>query len=281
MPVQTTKTGYMSFPDGGKVSVKTSGGSWYDVGALNSAVNFTLNFTENQVTTANAATTDKQIRDMLIDGSFTLVNLEPDAIQKMGGGMFEVVQTTGTTVNDADITDQTIDGFTEGTPVDLRPIITADDELLRFSATPSITSVSASSAGSLTENDDYFIIKDSTSPSGYSISFITTGTATVGTDETITVDFGDNDPVAGETIYAGSTTELLSAYGLKIEHTDDNAEIDRSFEIYSTNPSSGGFQFNFKGANEEGLNEMPLTFQGDLDTSRASGRQLFSYYTKS
>lgn len=280
MPIQSTKTGYVSFPDGGKVSVKESGGSWYDVGAINSAVNFTLNFTENQINTANAGKTQKQIRDMLIDGSFTLINLEPDAIQKMGGGLLEIVTTAGTTVSDADITDQTIDGFTEGTPVALEPIITAESELLRFSEAPVITGVSADTSGSLSENDDYFIVKDSTSPSGYSISFITTGTATLGTDETITVDFGDNDPIAGSTIYGGASTEILTAYGLKIEHTDDDDEIDRSFEIYSANPTSGGFQFNFKGANEDGLNEMPITFQGDIDTDKATGRQLFSYYTK-
>jgi len=28
MPVQTTKTGYVAFPDGGKVSVRESGGTW-------------------------------------------------------------------------------------------------------------------------------------------------------------------------------------------------------------------------------------------------------------
>lgn len=280
MPVQTTKDGYISFPDGGKVSVKESGGSWYDVGAILSAVNFTLNFTENQVNTANAGKTAKQVTDMLIEGSFTLGNLEPDAIEKMGGGLLEIVTTAGSTVSDADITDQEIDGFTSGVAVPLEPIITEDSELLRFSADPVITEVSADSSGVLAEDDDYFIVKDSTAASGYSILFNTSGAAGVGTDETITVDFGDNDPIEGSTIYGGSSTELLTAYGLKIEHTNDDDEIDRSFEIYSANPTSGGFQFNFKGANEDGLNEMPLTFQGDIDTSRATGRQLFSYYTK-
>ena len=281
MPKQTTKTGYVAFPDGGKVSVKEPGGSWFDIGAINSAVNFTLNYTENRVVTANAGVLDRQVRDMLIDGSMTLINLEPEGIEKLGGDIFTRETTAGTTVSDADFTDQTIEGFTEDVPVALSPIVTSSGEEIKFSAAPVLTSVSASTAGTLAEDDDYFLVKDSTSNSGYSILFNTNGTATVGTGETITVDFGDNDPVASESIYAGTSTEVLTAYGLKIEHTDEDDTVDRSFEIYSANPTSGGFQFNFKGANEDGVEEMPLTFQGDIDTSKADGKQLFKYYTKS
>ena len=280
MPTQTTKTGYMSFPDGGKVSVD-DGSGYYDVGAINSAVNFALNWTENQVNTSNAGTTDKQVKNMLIEGGFTLSNLDPTAIQKMSGGLLELVNTAGTTVIGNGLTDQVIDGFTEGVPVTLEPIITADGELLRFSADPVLASVTASVAGVLTAGDDYLVIEDSTASSGYAILFNTAGTLAVGTGETITVDFDDNVPIEGSTIYGGSSTKLLAAYAIKIEHTDDEGIIDNSFEVFSANPSSGGFQFNFKGANEEGLNEMPLTFQGDLDTSRATGRQLFKSYTKS
>lgn len=275
MPVQTTKTGYVAFPDGGKVSVKESGGTWFDIGAINSPINFTLNYTENEVVTANAGKLAKQISDMLIEGSLTLINLEPEAIEKMGAGMFERVATAGTTVADADITDQVIDGYTAGVPVPLNPVITASGHSFRFSTTPVLTSVSGDVTGALTEGTHYLLVKDSTSSSGWSILF-----QTVGTTEEITVDFGDNDPLASETIYAGTSTLVLTAYALKVEHTDSDAEVDRSFEIYSAEPTSGGFQFNFKGANEDGVEEMPLTFQGKLDTSLTDGRQLFAYFTK-
>lgn len=279
MPNQTTKTGYVVFPDGGKVSVD-DGTGYYDIGAMNSAVTFTLNYTENQVTTANAGKLDRQVRDMVIDGAFTMINLEPDAIEKLGGGMFTTVDTTASSVADADITDQSIVGFTNKKPIALEPIITASTELLRFSTTPVLTSVTASTSGALAADDDYVVVVDSNSSSGYSILFITTGTATVGTSETITVDFGNNVPFAGTTLYAGTSTKVLTAYALKIEHTDSDSNIDRSFEIYSANPTSGGFQFNFKGANEDGVEEMPVTFQGAIDTTKTDGRQLFAYYTK-
>jgi hypothetical protein len=279
MPIQSTKTGYIAFPDGGKVSVD-DGTGWYDIGAINSAVNFTLNYTENQVNTANAGKLSKQIRDMLIDGSLTLINLEPDAIDKMGGGMFETVATAGTEVLDAAFTDQVFTGFTDMKPVPLEAVVTATSEPIRFSATPVLTSVDANLSGTLADGVDYYIIEDSNSASGYSIVLDTAGTATVATTETITIDFGDNTPLAGTTIYAGTSALVLSAYGLKVDHTDSDDDIDRSFEIYSANPTSGGFQFNFKGANEDGVEEMPITFQGDVDISRADGRQLFSYYIK-
>jgi len=275
MPVQTTKTGYVAFPDGGKVSVRESGGTWFDIGAINSPVNFTLNYTENEVVTANAGKLAKQISDMIIEGSMTLINLEPEAIEKLGGGMFERVTTAGTTVADADITDQVIDGYTEGVPVALNPVVTASGETLKFSTKPVLASVTGDVTGALSEGTHYFLVKDSTSSSGWSIIF-----QTVGTSEEITVDFDDNDPVEADTIYAGTSTLVLTAYGLKVEHTDSDGDIDRSFEIYSAEPTSGGFQFNFKGANEDGVEEMPLTFQGKLHTSLTDGRQLFAYYAK-
>ena len=278
MPVQTTKQGYIGFPDGGKVSVD-DGTGWHDIGAINSAVTFALNYSENQVATANSGKLAKQISDMLIDGALTLINLEPEAIDKLGGGMFEVVNTAAATVIGANITDQVIAGFEEKKPIEIKAIVTATGEPIRFSAAPVITGVEASESGEM-DATDYFIISDSTSASGYSIVISTTGSASVAESETVTIDFGDNDPLAGTTIYAGTSTQVLNAFGLKIEHTDDTAAIDRSFEIYSANPTSGGFQFNFKGANEDGVEEMPITFQGNVNLERADGRQLFSYYIK-
>lgn len=277
MPVQTTVTGNIYFPDGAKVQVKESGaGTYTDIGAINSPINCTLEYTENQINTANAGRTALQIRDMIINGSFTLINLNPEYIEKLSGGMMSHTATAGTTVVDADITDQSISGYTAGVTQDLVPVITATGVTLRFSDTPVITSVTGSTSGALSADDDYFIVADSNSVSGYTILFNGSGTNTPGTGETYTVDFGDNDPVASDTIYAGTSTSTLSAYALKFTHTDSDG-LDRELELFSVNPTSGGFQFNFKGANEDGLEEMPITFRGDLDTSRTDGQQLLAW----
>jgi len=273
MAPQTELTGHIYFPDGAKVQIKEAGGSYTDLGALNSAITLTLNWEDNVVNTSNAGILLRQIRNMTVDGSFTLINLDPDVWPKLGGGIFETVTTAGTTVTDANITDQVIATFTAGTVNELRPIITADSTVLKFSAAPVITSVSASTSGTLTANDDYTIVVAPQFTSGYGIVFNTAGTATVGAAETITIDFGDNDPVASTTLYAGTSTKELSAYAMKFTHTDD-AGLDREVELFSVDPNSGGLQLNFKGANEDGTEEMPISFTGKLDTSLTDGRQL-------
>ena len=81
---------------------------------------------------------------------------------------------------------------------------------------------------------------------------------------------------ASTTIYAGSSSSVLTAYALKIEHTDDNLK-KRTLDLFAVNPNSGGFQFNFKGVTSEGIEEMPLAFTARIDTSKTNGRQLFSW----
>ena len=283
MPVQTSKTGYIEFPDGARVSVKESGaGTWTDIGALNSAVNFTLNWTENQIVTANAGRTALQVRDMLIDGSFTMINLEPDAIEKLSGGLFTLTETAASAVSD--IADQTIAaGWGENTLYDLEMVSTAEGSI-KTTAQPTLTSVTLDPGDTdeaLTEDSDYFVVANPNSASGWSIQFITANIV-AGTPTTLAIGivYGSNTPVASTTITAGNSTKELEAYALKAEHYNSSDVVDRSFEIYSANPQSGGFQFNFKGANEDGLEEMPITFRGDLDTDRADGAQLFTYYVK-
>jgi len=74
MPTQTTKANLL-FPDGAKVSVKTTSDSVYvDLGAIEQDINTSLTYTENQITTANAGKTAKQIKDMKIEGSFNLID---------------------------------------------------------------------------------------------------------------------------------------------------------------------------------------------------------------
>jgi hypothetical protein len=94
----------------------------------------------------------------------------------------------------------------------------------------------------------------------------------------ITIVYNENTPVARTNLYAGTSTLKLTAYSIKFEHTD-SAGLVRGIEIFSANPKSGGFNFDFKGADEDGVEEMPLTFTGVVDTSLTDGRQLMNWYT--
>lgn len=275
MPAQTTKVSHIRYPDGAMVSVKASGESTYtDIGAISSSITNTVQYDENQVETANAGKLAKSLRNMTIAGGFTLINLNPDYISAMSGGLITKVATPGTEVTA--FTNQSMVGYVAGVPKNLLPIVTATGAAFKFNAAPVLTSITGSTSSVLTADDDYIVIADQGSPSGYSVIFNGSGTNTPGTGETYTIVFGANTPAASTTLYCGSSTATLDAYAMKITHTDGNGKT-RELELFSVDTNSGGFVFNFKGANEDGVEEMPLTYTARIDTSKTDGQQLFRY----
>ena len=285
MPVQTTQTSYIYFPDGAKVQLKPSGGAYADIGALNSDITATLQWDENQVETANAGKLAKQIRNMRIEGSFTLINLDPDGVINASGGLF--TKATVAASANSSIPNQIIAAnWDDNIKYELIAYNSgADDTKLKLTSKPTLTSVTLDAAGTpevLTEigagaGGDYMVVADASSYSGWSIIFNSAGMSTL-TPKTkaITIDWGTNTPVASTTLYAGSSTAVLTAYSMKITHTDSNNKI-RELELFSVDPSAGGFQFNFKGAASDGVEEMPLTFAAKLDTTLTDGRQLMAW----
>ena len=275
MPVQTSNTSYVYFPDGAKVEIKASGDvSYTDVGAIAQGVTAVLNYDENAVITGNAGELRRQIRNMTMQGEFTLINFDPDAIEKLGGGLFTKVTTTDSP--DTGVVDQTIASgdWAYNTPVNLVLTNAAGDNLVA-SAVPTLTSVTGGTDGALVNGTDYHLVSDENSPSGYSIMLVDSLTITTLT-QAIVINYASVTPVADTTIYAGDSTETLSAYAMKITHTDDNGKT-RSLELFSVDTNSGGFAFNFKGANEDGTEELPVAFKAKIDSTKTTGRQLFSW----
>jgi len=286
MPIQSSITSYIYMPDGAKVSVKESGaGSYTDLGAIENAVTATLQYDESQIETANAGKLAKRIKNMTIAGAFNLINIDPANLVRLGGGLF----TSSTTAASANTT----------APVQVIPVnwndnvkyeivmkeSSTDSTKLKLSTKPTLTSVTLDAAGTpevLAEigagaGGDYMVVADSDSYSGWSIIFNSAGMST-GTPKTkdITIDFGSNTPVAKTTVHCGSSGATLSAYAMKITHTDSNSKV-RELELYSVDANSGGFAFNFKGANEEGVESLPLSFTAKLDSTLTDGRQLFAF----
>ncbi len=280
MPVQTTKKNFL-FPDGCQVLVKESGASTYtDIGAINSQVANSITFDENQIETANAGTTDMQINNMKIEGSFTLINFDLEAIEKISGGVMSRTMTLAspTTL----IPDQIIEaGWDDNTLYDLIAHTSSTDNTeLKFSTKPILTSVTLDASGTpeiLTENNDYLLVQNSNSSSGWSISFISANMSS-GTPKTkaITIDWGENTPISSQTLNAGASTVVLKPMAFRFQHTDSNGKV-RKLDLYSVDPTSGFLQFNFKGANEDGLEELPVTYKAKIDSSRTSGQQLMSF----
>jgi hypothetical protein len=279
MPIQTTQTGYVKFKDGAKVEVKKAGGAYVDIGALGGDISLSLEYTENVVESANAGTLLKQIKQMKANGSFPLININPTNLEALGGGLFTQTNTAGSQILAAAFTDQAFTGFVANTKIPLVAIETATGLPIKFSAAPTITSVTGSGTGAsgvLAANDDYTVIVDASSASGYSMVLNTAGSATVAITETITIVYGNNTPVARTTLSAGNSTKVLTAYSIKFTHTDSASKI-RSLEIFSANTNSGGFVFNFGGANSDGVEEMPISFTGSIDTTLTDGAQLLAY----
>lgn len=273
MPVQTTKTQNVYYPDGCKVEVDTGSG-YFDLGATNSSVTNTLSWQENRVETANAGPLSVQIRQMQMEGSFTLVNLDPEGVEKLGGGMFTRVATSGT---ESSLDNQAIAaGWTDMGRNAMLFIDSVDATAYQASAAPTITSVTGATAGVLAADDDYFVIADTSASSGYSIQLNTNGTAGLVTTEIVTIVYTSVSAVSSEVVYMGKSTDILSAYSMRLTHTDDNSKV-RRLELFSVDTGAGGIAFNFKGSNEDGIEEMPISYIAKLDSSRTSGQQLAAW----
>jgi hypothetical protein len=279
MPIQTTIKGFIKYKDGAKVEILKSGGSWTDAGAIKGGIALTVDFTEDKQESGNAGVMRKQIKQMKLNGSFNLMNIDPTILEQMGGGLFTQINTAATPITTGSFTNQVFTGFVANTKIALLPIITATGKVMKFASAPVITSITGTgtgASGALAANNDYTVVVDTSAESGYSVVFNTSGTATVAITETITIVWGTNTPTARTTLTAGTSTKIITPYGLRFTHTD-SAGLLRQLTIFSVTTNSGGFVFGFGGADEDGLEEMPISFTGDIDTSLTNEAQLFSY----
>ena len=285
MPAQTTVKSYVYIPDGCKVQIKDSDDVAYtDLGVVMSAVTASLTWTEAKLEYANAEEEIK-IKDMIIDGAFTLGNLDPANIVKLSNGIITSSTTAGTEVSTVPV--QTIAaGWDDKIKYNLiMSTSSTDSTKLKMATVPALTSVvldaggadEALTAWSASASGDYTIVADSDSYSGWSIIFNSDSMAT-GTPKTktITITYAANTPVATTTLKAGVSSMTATAYSLKFTHTD-SASLVRQLELFSVYTKSGGIQFNFKPVSDAGIEDMPVTFQAKIDTTRTSGDQLMEW----
>lgn len=277
---QTTKTNKIFFPDGCKVSIQPGqSGAFIDVGAISTAVTATMNYDENKVETANAGNLNVQLKNITIGGDFTLINLDPEGVEALGAGLFERVTIAASA--ETDIADHVIaTGFTGKSAIPIEVVGDGSGNtgtVYALSAEPTIASVTGSTDGALTETDDFVVVVDANSRSGYSLVIDTDSVGVTTTAQTITIAFTTVTPIASETIYAGTSTQELTPYAMRVSHTTAAGVVDRQLDLYRVFANTGGFQFNFKGANEDGTEEMPLVFTAECETTLTDGRQLMGY----
>ena len=92
-----------------------------------------------------------------------------------------------------------------------------------------------------------------------------------------TIDYGTNTPLASTIMYAGNPSETISPFKLKFEVYSDAGVVEDSFEIFKNKCSAGAFAFSYKGIRDDGLDEMPISFVGKCDNTRAANRQLMAW----
>ena len=87
------------------------------------------------------------------------------------------------------------------------------------------------------------------------------------------------------TLSAGTSALEMTSYAMKITHYTTNtggtmSDPDRTLELFAVYSDSGAFNFAFKGANEDGVEEMAVSFTAQLDTSLTDGAQLLTWTAK-
>ena len=269
----------MRVNDGCRISVKAKGESSYtDIGVLKGSTSLKLQFTTAQEATANAGKTDLYIKDPSVEGSFTLKSINLDNISRMSSGLLNKIDTPATAV--MTIPDQTIAaGWTSGKKYELVAFASASSSVkLKLSAAPVLTSVKLDGTETLTEGDDYDIIEDADSVSGYAIVFTASEMTTQNPEtKTITIDWGTNTPVARTTYTVGTSVQVIDPFSMLVTHTD-SAGLVTGREIHRCYIQPGSLDFGFKGQDEEGYQEMAFSFIGVLDVTRADKDQLMSIY---
>lgn len=217
---------------------------------------------------------------MKMEGGFTLVNWDVEVIEKISGGIFSVT-TTAASPNAA-IPDQVIAaGWADNTIYNIVAQTSASDSsALKLSSQPIFTAVTLDLGGTpevLAEDTEYTVFADPNSSSGWSMSLIS-GAMSTGSPTTfaVTLEYDTNTPVASQTLNAGASTVILNPMEYRFKHTDENGKI-RQLDLHSVDPNSGFMSFNYKGANEDGLEEIPVTYMAKLDSTLTSGQQLMSF----
>lgn len=277
MPIQTTKKN-VRIADGCRISVKKSADeNFLDLGVVQGDYIATLQYDEENIEFANA-TPLKRKSNMRIEGSFTMGNLEGECLEKLSNGIVTRVATPGSEVPSAEFDKQVIDGFALNTPIELSPVVTATGVAIKFSEAPVIASIVTDDAPpkTLAENDDYFIIANANAHSGYSIMFSGSGDAGLTGAEELTITYGDNTPVASETLYCGTSSFTATPYAMRIQHFTSSGAPDYTLDLYNVYTSPGSYNFGLKGADTGGIDTMEITFAAELDETKTDGRQLLS-----
>ena len=232
----------------------------------------TFNFTPEQFTQEFDSTGD--VYDVISNetGEVTFAYgkvYDLEFMEKLGGGLFSrtVISSGSQAVEDQVIAAD----WTDKDPIVLI-LVDSNGQTYKADGEPAITSVTASTAGVLAANDDYTIIPDQNSASGYSIVLNTAGTAGVTTSETVTIVFNSPTVVAQEKLTGGGVKNLDAIEGLIETELKDGTPVTIHFYKGYYN---GNLSLPSGAVNNPEATVSDVTISLKNDTSRDEGDQVF------
>lgn len=267
MPFQVSSgSDNLIFPDGVALEVSTdSGASWTNLGVLSAGTTVTYNYDLIGLESGNKGSLRSRAKNEKIAlAPSTLWSWDVETWSKFSGGLFTYSSIAGTPVSGAS-----------------QVVASGDWAYNKFieienqngdGSTITINSVTGGTDGALVSETDYFKGRNERGIWGI---FVKDSVTVTTLSQTITIDY-DYTPATGRKITAGQSSKVLSRFYARLRHYTDDALTtwDAQCLIYGVDMDSG-LNFNFKGANEDGVNEITVAFTGNVDTSKTSGAQLF------
>lgn len=267
MPAQTTKDSYI-FPDGTELAISLDDVAFTDMGAFTGGVTVAHNFDKIETELGNKAKVCARVKNQTMAVAPTpLVTHDLEALTKIGGGMYNYTAIAGTAVPGATQT------ATSGT-WNYNKFIKIENQNYDISAI-TVNSVTGGTDGLLVVDTDYYIGQNAAGE--YGIFVIDSATVTTEAQDMV-IDY-DYTPSSGKQMTGGDSSIQLSRYTVRLRHYTDDAKTiyDMEMLIFKSDVDAG-LQFNFKGVNEDGLNEITMAFTGNVDDTRTSGEQLFKLF---
>jgi hypothetical protein len=256
--VQTAKS--VHIPDGCKIEVGETLAALVNIGALKGDAS--AEFTWDAVEIAfNNVDKIESIRNPAINASFEIAELNPDNIATLSGGLITVTNTAGTEVTGA--TQTIAAGYTYGKFIKL-------ENQMGDGTACTITAVTQATATALVKDTDYFEIFNENGVFG--IYIIDTATSDNTKATVVTYNYTPN---ASKTMKAGASSVTINPKIVRFINTD-SAGKKRQLTIWSAaiQPS---INFSFRAMDSDGVETIPISLKGSLDSTQAAGSQLFEF----
>lgn len=269
MGAQTNVTDEIVFPDGTALEISEDEGSTYhNMGVLGAGVTATHNYDKIDVETGNAGKLKARVKNQTVAlAPSALMNFKPENWEKFSGGLYAFSTVAGTPVVGASQT--VLSGnwsFDKGIFFENQ---NNDGSII------SVTSVTGSVDGAGAADDfDIAIVP------GGSVLIPRDGTIFITEVQDLVIIY-DYTPGVSQKITAGTSVATLERFWARLRHYTDSAltTFDVELIVYGVDMDAG-IQFNFKGANEDGVDEVTVAFTANVDTTQTDAAQLFELTVK-